>query len=120
FTGHIRLIGGEIHPPYDRPPLSKELLSHPAPVWLSEDLGHDLEMADEVHLGVRAEELRLGPGPEVRMADGAAYAADQVVLATGSVAIRPPAWQGVVALHTLDEAGDLRAQLPQEGRGLQL
>ncbi|HLR28197.1 MAG TPA: FAD-dependent oxidoreductase [Ruania sp.] len=120
FTGHIRLIGGEIHPPYDRPPLSKELLSHPAPVWLSEDLGHDLEMADEVHLGVRAEELHLGAGPEVRMADGATYAADHVVLATGSVAIRPPSWQGAVALHTLDEAEYLRAQLQQEGPGLHL
>src|SRR5699024_11787039 len=56
----------------------------------------------------------------VRMADGATYGADQVVLATGSVAIRPPSWQGAVALHTLDEAEYLRAQLQQEGPGLHL
>src|SRR5699024_12519941 len=57
---------------------------------------------------------------EVRMADGATYAADHVVLATGSVAICPPSWQGAVALHTLDEAEYLRAQLQQEGPGLRL
>src|SRR5699024_9184399 len=107
-------VGGEIHPPYDRPPLSKELLSRPAPVWLSEELGHDLAMADEVHLGVRAQEMRRTEGVEVQMADGASHAADQVVLATGSVAVQPPAGDSAVTLHTLDEAEYLRTRLQQE------
>src|SRR5699024_4924735 len=62
YTGHLELIGAEVHPPYDRPPLSKELLTRPDPVWLAEDLGHDLAaLADEVHLGVRATALHPGP-----------------------------------------------------------
>ncbi|MDE2228796.1 MAG: FAD-dependent oxidoreductase [Alphaproteobacteria bacterium] len=32
FTGAITLIGGEAHPPYERPPLSKELLAGAIPV----------------------------------------------------------------------------------------
>src|SRR5699024_1287936 len=103
YTGHLELIGAEVHPPYDRPPLSKELLTRPDPVWLAEDLGHDLAaLADEVHLGVRATALHPGPdGVAVSAAGGRTFSADQVVLATGSHAIRPPGWSGVVTLHTL-------------------
>lgn len=116
YTGHLQLIGAEVHPPYDRPPLSKELLSKPAPVWLTEDLGHDLAvLADEVHLGVRAAALhQAGDGVQVTAADGVTFSADQVVLATGSHAVRPPEWTGVVTLHTLDEAEHLRAALAEQ------
>ena len=113
YTGHLELIGAEVHPPYDRPPLSKELLTRPDPVWLAEDLGHDLAaLADEVHLGVRATALHPGPdGVSVSTAGGLTFSAGQVVLATGSHAIRPPEWAGVVTLHTLDEAEHLRSTL---------
>lgn len=120
FTGHLRLLGGETHPPYDRPPLSKELLSRTDPVWLTEDLGHDLAMADEVHLGVRAKSLHIGGQVEIAMADGATYTGDQVVLATGSAAVLPGGWDGAVALHTLDEAQYLRDRLEKEGPNLRL
>lgn len=115
YTGHLQLIGAEAHPPYDRPPLSKELLSKPAPVWLAEDLGHDLAaLADEVHLGVRASSLRAAvDGVEVASAEGVTFAADQVVIATGSHALRPPEWTGAITLHTLDEAEHLRAALSE-------
>ncbi|WP_277050977.1 NAD(P)/FAD-dependent oxidoreductase [Ruania albidiflava] len=113
YTGQLELIGAEVHPPYDRPPLSKELLTRPDPVWLAEDLGHDLaSLADEVHLGVRATALHPGPdGVSVSTAGGRTFSAGQVVIATGSHAIRPPAWTGVVTLHTLDEAEHLRSTL---------
>lgn len=115
YTGHLQLIGAEAHPPYDRPPLSKELLSKPAPVWLAEDLGHDLAaLADEVHLGVRATSLTVsGDGVQVTSADGVAFSADQVVLATGSHALRPPEWAGARSLHTLDDAEQLRTALAE-------
>ncbi len=115
YTGHVQLIGAEEHPPYDRPPLSKELLSKPAPVWLAEDLGHDLAaLADDVHLGVRAASLSVaGDGVQVTSAGGVTFAADQVVLATGSHAVRPPEWTGVLTLHTLDEAEHLRRALAE-------
>ena len=35
FTGRVTLLGAEGVPPYDRPPLSKELLSRPEPAWLT-------------------------------------------------------------------------------------
>ncbi|HIZ36313.1 MAG TPA: FAD-dependent oxidoreductase, partial [Candidatus Ruania gallistercoris] len=91
--------------------------ARPDTAWLAEDLGHDLtELADEVHLGVRAVSLSVtGDGVQVTSAAGVTYAADQVVLATGSHAVRPPEWSGVVTLHTLDEAEHLRSALG--GRG---
>lgn len=116
YTGHLQLIGAEAHPPYDRPPLSKELLSKPAPVWLAEDLGHDLAaLADEVHLGVRATSLTVsGDGVQVTSADGVTFSADQVVLATGSHALLPPEWAGAWSLHTLDDAEQLRTALAEQ------
>ena len=113
YAGHLVLLGAEAHPPYDRPPLSKELLTRPDPVWLAEDLGHDLAaLADEVHLGVRAASLRATPdGVTVSSVGGRIFSAGQVVIATGSQALRPPEWSGVVTLHTLDEAEHLRTRL---------
>ncbi|MEY7974726.1 FAD-dependent oxidoreductase, partial [Saccharomonospora xinjiangensis] len=32
FTGRLTVVGGETHPPYDRPPLSKQLLTSDTPV----------------------------------------------------------------------------------------
>ncbi len=68
-TGAIRMVGGEDHLPYDRPPLSKQILAgewqpdrlvlQPDPVA---DLGVDLLLG---HLGDRAR-----PGPEGRATTG--------------------------------------------------
>ncbi|WP_415803290.1 FAD-dependent oxidoreductase, partial [Isoptericola cucumis] len=58
FAGHVTLLGAEGVPPYDRPPLSKELLTRPAPVWLRDDIGVDVEkLADDVRLADPATHL---------------------------------------------------------------
>ncbi|WP_159621510.1 NAD(P)/FAD-dependent oxidoreductase [Ruania rhizosphaerae] len=117
FTGHLRILGGEHHLPYDRPPLSKELLSRPDPVWLADDLAQDLlTLADDVRLGTRATRLDLGDLPAVETATGERFEADAIVVATGSHAALPAHWSGVLTLHTLDDAARLRERLTPGSR----
>ena len=60
FEGHVTVLGDEGIPPYDRPPLSKELLKRTEPVWLSDDLGVDLaDLADDLRLADPAVRLEV-------------------------------------------------------------
>ncbi|HET9729873.1 MAG TPA: FAD/NAD(P)-binding oxidoreductase [Acidimicrobiia bacterium] len=111
FGGRITAIGDEPHLPYDRPPLSKELLRgewEPEQVVLRkqglDDL--DVELRTEtraVALDVRRRTLALHDGEEVTF--------DGLVIATGA---RPrtlpgqPNAPGVLTLRTLDDALALR------------
>ncbi|WP_402461580.1 NAD(P)/FAD-dependent oxidoreductase [Isoptericola aurantiacus] len=109
FTGRLTLLGDEGVPPYDRPPLSKELLTRPAPVWLSDDLGVDVAvLADDFRPDDPAVELL--PGPGVRTASGERLLADAVVLACGSRPVLPAGWDADV-LHTAADADRLRHDL---------
>ncbi len=113
FDGRLTLLGAEGVAPYDRPPLSKELLTRPTPVWLSEDLGVDVEgLADEVRLADPA--VALAPSPEgvvVSTASGAELETDAVVLAMGSAPVVPRGWESAWTLHTADDAARLRSAL---------
>ena len=113
FDGRVTLLGAEGVPPYDRPPLSKELLTRPDPVWLADDLGIDvLALADDVRLGDPA--TGLVPSPErvvVRTASGSDVEADAVVLAMGSTPVVPRGWESAWTLHTVADAARLRAAL---------
>jgi len=83
--GRISLVGGEKHVPYDRPPLSKQLLVgdwEPDRLTLMD--GAALREPDvDLLLGEPAVALRRG---EVELADGTVLRADVIVLATGLVA----------------------------------
>lgn len=110
FTGRVTVLGAEGLEPYDRPPLSKELLSRTEPVWLRDEA--DIRLADAVHLARPATGLvlpRTGP-LTVTTADGH-VAADAVVLATGAHAVRVPGWEHALTLHTAADAERLRAAL---------
>jgi len=117
YAGRVTLLGAEGVPPYDRPPLSKELLSRPSPAWLAEDLGVDVEaLADDVRLAdpaVRVERHdAAGRAPwEVTTRAGERVAADHVVLAVGSTPLLPGGWDGARLLHTVDDAEALRGAL---------
>ncbi len=135
FTGHITLVGAEDVPPYDRPPLSKQLFATDEPVWLAEDLGIALDLADEVLLSVQVVDLEIGagapasqasddewPGYRIRLNDGRTLRADAVILACGSVPMLRPEWaggadhngdvvDGVRVLHSAADAARLRADL---------
>jgi len=121
FDGRITLLGAEGVPPYDRPPLSKELLTRPEPVWLSADLGIDVEtLADDVRLAEPAEALAVAPdGVVVRTARGE-VTADAVVLAVGSVPLLPPGFARSSVLHTAADADRLRPALRAADHGLRL
>ncbi|MER5267249.1 FAD-dependent oxidoreductase [Actinosynnema sp. NPDC002837] len=115
FTGGLTLLGDEAHPPYDRPPLSKQVL---AGAWEPERAqlrGPDLfEELGATHLpGDPA--VSLDPATRaVRTASGAVLRADAVVVATG---VRPRTLPdqgglgGVHVLRTVDDAVALRADL---------
>ena len=112
FDGRITLLGAEGVPPYDRPPLSKELLTRPEPVWLSADLGVDVEeLADDVRLAEPAVGLASGPDGVVVTTGRGEVAADAAVLAVGSVPIVPPGFAASSLLHTAADAERLRTAL---------
>jgi NADPH-dependent 2,4-dienoyl-CoA reductase/sulfur reductase-like enzyme len=116
FTGTITLVGEELHLPYDRPPLSKQVLSGkwpPEKAVLADRRRADELGVDEV-LGHRA--VALDPaGRRVELDDGTVVSGDAVILATGAKPRRLPETEalgqhdGLFTLRTLDDALALRA-----------
>lgn len=114
FAGALWLVGAEPHLPYDRPPLSKELL---AGVWEHDEIVLRRAPYDELDLrlllGVRAERLDL-PARRVELGDGRALPFDGLVIATGATPRRlagVPDVDGIFTLRTIDDALALRARL---------
>lgn len=101
-SGTITLIGAEAAAPYDRPPLSKAVLTadeEPQPPHLRPAEAYS-ELSLDLRLGATAVGLDLARR-EVRLADGSAVAYDALVLATGSRARIPAAWTSASATHVL-------------------
>ena len=108
FEGAITVIGDESHPPYDRPPLSKQILMGK---WGPEKIGL---LTDAAHADLHAEWLLGSPAVALR-SDGSQHVvtlqnksevtADIVVIATGTRARRLPfaADQQLFAVRTLDD-----------------
>ena len=119
YTGALTLIGDEPHVPYDRPPLSKAVLTG----WLPADhttLPQLLDIDAEWLLGVPAVGLDLADR-HVTLAGGRRVAFDRLLIASGTRARPwPDAAQagldGVVALRTREDAIGLRARLVAEPR----
>lgn len=118
MTGRIELLGAELDPPYDRPPLSK---SPGADSDLARTMGIDVTaLADQVDLGVRGLALRVaGDRLEVDGSDGRVRTARVVVVATGARPVLPAAWAlpGVHVLRTRRDAQGLWAAV---GPGVRL
>ncbi|WP_369395415.1 NAD(P)/FAD-dependent oxidoreductase [Streptomyces sp. CG1] len=119
--GAITLVGDETEPPYDRPPLSKHLLSGQwEPDRLALRSGAELDSLQlELSLGVPANGLDPG-ARSVLLADGAKVEYDTLVVATGARARRLPGAAGIAGVHTLRTLRDalaLRARL-RPGRRL--
>ncbi|HVW43367.1 MAG TPA: FAD-dependent oxidoreductase [Amycolatopsis sp.] len=111
FEGAISLVGAEPHAPYDRPPLSKQVLTG---AWTPERVvlkdGDALaELNVNTHFGVPAVALHEGA---VELADGTTLHADAFVIATGADPRRLPGQpEEVHTLRTLDDSLSLRSAL---------
>lgn len=108
FEGRVVLIGEEPDRPYERPPLSKDVLEGitAADSTYLRDEGWYAEQRIEVRLGVRA--TRLDPAGSVDLDSGESIPFDACLLATGSRLRKLPVpgadLAGVVYLRTLRDA----------------
>jgi NADPH-dependent 2,4-dienoyl-CoA reductase/sulfur reductase-like enzyme len=112
FSGQLVVIGDELHAPYDRPPLSKELLRGERTVEQIA-LRVDPVLADvEWRLGCRATALDAATRT-LHLEGGKSEAFDGIIIATGARPRRLPGSDlaGVHVLRTLDDALALRADL---------
>jgi NADPH-dependent 2,4-dienoyl-CoA reductase/sulfur reductase-like enzyme len=120
YQGRLTVLGAESHLPYDRPPLSKQVLAgawDPERAQLRQPdalsaLGAEFILADPaVGLDVQARTVHTASGRDLQ--------ADAVVVATG---VRPRVLAGqaelagVYVLRTLDDALSLRADLRESAR----
>jgi 3-phenylpropionate/trans-cinnamate dioxygenase ferredoxin reductase component len=108
YQGRIVLLGAEPHPPYDRPPLSKQVLrGERDDPWLrpaDDYAGLDVE----VRLGERV--LELDAEQRALRTRDAELPYDVLVIATGASPRRVPGINGRV-LRTLDDSAGLRGAL---------
>jgi NADPH-dependent 2,4-dienoyl-CoA reductase/sulfur reductase-like enzyme len=121
YDDRITLIGEERHPPYSRPPLSKEVLrgdAEPSSAVLRDPAGL-AELGLDLRLGTRAVSLSV-PDLTVTTDDGESVTADHVVLACGAAPAALPTVDGtnVFLLRTLDDSLRLRTALQGGGRRL--
>jgi 3-phenylpropionate/trans-cinnamate dioxygenase ferredoxin reductase subunit len=117
FAGEVVVFGDEPHPPYHRPPLSKEFLGESVGKWLRAP-GFYPEQDIALRLGetVVAVDRRAST---VATSRGAAVGYDHLVLATGAAPRRLPVpgadLDGVQVLRRLADAEALREQVRAGG-----
>jgi NADPH-dependent 2,4-dienoyl-CoA reductase/sulfur reductase-like enzyme len=114
FDGRILLLGEEAWRPYERPPLSKAVLTQDPepPVLYFHPEQRYAELGVELLLGTAV----VGVEPEahrVVLADGQSLTYDKLLLTVGGAARRLPIHGGDLALYlrTLEDARTIRARL---------
>ncbi|MFG2797048.1 NAD(P)/FAD-dependent oxidoreductase [Streptomyces pseudovenezuelae] len=117
WTGRITVVGDEPHMPYNRPPLSKEVLAGRAP-FASLAFTPKASAADvEWRLGARIVASRLAERT-VSLDDGSVLPYDGLVVATGMRPRRlgcPGPLTGRHTVRTIDDAQGLRDELTRPG-----
>ena len=115
FEGRIILVGEESHLPYDRPPLSKEVLTEEKgpddtyfrPADFFDDQGIELKLGSPA-VGLDGEE------GTITLATGEQVGYDAAVIATGARPRRLPGTEGLPGVHvmrTLDDSALIRSAL---------
>ena len=115
FSGKITLVDGQVHLPYDRPPLSKGALC-------GQDTLPDLQFHDRDHYERKNIDLQLGTVAKMLNLDtrtvlldsGQRLTADRIIIATGARARPFPADRCTGTVHLLrdlDDATRLRTLL---------
>lgn len=118
-TGPVVIVGDEVHAPYDRPPLSKQVL---AGKWDAERIRHHAPdkldtLGLDLRLGLRATGLD-AEARAVHLADGSQLPYDGLLIATGARARTLPGVEGMAGVHvlrTLDDCLALKADLEAAG-----
>jgi 3-phenylpropionate/trans-cinnamate dioxygenase ferredoxin reductase component len=105
YTGAITMVGAELRPPYDRPPLTKKFMTGEID---DTSLRPDMDALDtELRLG----EAALGTRDGVLGTDQGEYRFDALVVTTGAAPVRLPGRGPQRVLRTIDQAMALRSAL---------
>lgn len=120
FDGPITIVGAEEHLPYDRPPLSKQMLrGEVASVALKPaDFYEDNQIT--VRLGCPARAVDVS-GHSLELADGQVLDYEQLVIATGLVPNHITAFgelDGICVLRSLDDCAALRTRAASARRAV--
>jgi 3-phenylpropionate/trans-cinnamate dioxygenase ferredoxin reductase subunit len=107
FHGRVTLLGAESHLPYDKPPLSKKLIT-------GETQLHEIYLADdaaltELDVDYRPSSRVVALDPEaghLRMADGSELAFDQLVIASGATPRQLPGTESAANVFTVRTVED--------------
>jgi 3-phenylpropionate/trans-cinnamate dioxygenase ferredoxin reductase subunit len=120
-AGPVVILGDEVHPPYDRPPLSKQFLSG---AWDVTRIHHHApDKLDSLGLVFRLGRGAVSLDTEARsvgLDDGTTVHYDGLIVATGARARTLPGTEGmsgVSTLRTLDDCLGIRADLEAAGTG---
>ncbi len=114
FEGNIHIVGDEPHLPYDRPPLSKQILTGDwdiERVALTDPIKND-ELSIEWHLGKRATDLNIEERI-LTLDSGSSLSFDGLVIATGArcISLRMAGdLEGIYTLRGLDDALAIRSE----------
>jgi 3-phenylpropionate/trans-cinnamate dioxygenase ferredoxin reductase subunit len=114
FNGSLTIIGDEVHEPYDRPPLSKQILKGWVPAENTK-LPRLRPVDADWRLGVAATQLDRKT-KTVHLANGDEVPYDRLLIATG---VRSRPWfnkeeaklDGLFTVRTVEDAGRLQAAL---------
>jgi NADPH-dependent 2,4-dienoyl-CoA reductase/sulfur reductase-like enzyme len=113
YCGDLVLVGDEPHPPYDRPPLSKQVLTRRLSTDTALPQRRDLDIDWRLGLAARGVDLI---GRRLELANGDALDYDRLLIATGTRARPWPkpdeaAVDGVLTLRGRDDAQRLASRL---------
>jgi len=116
FSGRITLVGNEKHPPYERPPLSKELLAGAIPV--EKTYLRPLEWYAGSNIELRLETNALGidrAAGRIHLSDADSIPYDVLLLTTGArartVTFAEPSHPRIFYLRDIDDSLALRQRL---------
>lgn len=121
FAGHIVLFAEEAHPPYERPPLSKQVLlgdAAPESTYVFAQKTYT-ELNVELRTGTRV--AAIDPQAHtLELLDGSSFRYDKLLIATGAEPRRLDGARGtnVFYLRTLTDAAAIGEQLHQGARVL--
>lgn len=120
WRGGIAMIGAERHLPYERPPISKGLLTGEREAQQCHLRPHDAWRADNIEHVVGAVHSIDAHARTLQLADGRSFAYESLLLATGGhvrrLTIAGARLDSVFGLRTLDDAAALAPRLSAGAR----